>query len=45
MIHLQKGTVVSKALSKALVDVYLGKEPPSPAMKNDFLSTAASLLA
>lgn len=41
---MQKGTVKSEPLSKALVDVYLGKEPPSPALKLDFLATAAALL-
>lgn len=40
----KKGTITSKPLSKALVDVYLGKDPPSPALKSDFLSTAAALL-
>lgn len=40
----KKGTVKSEPLSKALVDVYLGNEPPSPALKSDFLATAAALL-
>eukprot|EP01025_Chloroclados_australasicus_P028931 TRINITY_DN2871_c0_g1_i1.p2 TRINITY_DN2871_c0_g1~~TRINITY_DN2871_c0_g1_i1.p2 ORF type:complete len:282 (-),score=33.59 TRINITY_DN2871_c0_g1_i1:384-1229(-) len=40
----KKGSVNSDALSSALVNVYLGSEPPSPEMKDDFLSSASRLL-
>eukprot|EP00892_Ulva_mutabilis_P004236 jgi/Ulvmu1/2184/UM013_0029.1 len=38
------GSVRSPAISAALVDIYLGSEPPSAAMKADFLDTAAITL-
>jgi hypothetical protein len=41
---MQRGVVASKALSAALMDVYLGKEPPSATMKEDFLCTVAEAL-
>lgn len=41
---MQVGSVRSAALSAALVDIYLGSDPPSAAMKADFLDTAAVTL-
>ena len=42
---MQKGSVNSPDLAAALVDVYLGSEPPSKDMKAGFLETAAALVA
>ena len=42
---LQVGSMRSPAISGALVDIYLGSNPPSAAMKADFLDTAALTLS
>lgn len=42
---LQKGTVKSPDLAAALVEVYLGSNPPSKDMQTDFLSTVSSLIS
>jgi hypothetical protein len=42
---LQRGTVQSPELSDALAEIYLGRDPPAPAMQQDFLNTVSSLIS
>lgn len=40
----RRGVISSQALSNALVDVYMGSDPPSPSAKADMCRTVAALI-
>lgn len=42
---MQKGDIPSPALADALMDIYVGADPPSPIAKNDFFGTLEAIVS
>lgn len=42
---MQKGDIPSPALADALMDIYIGADPPSPIAKNDFFGALEAIVS